>query len=476
MNQALFTRLYNIPSGALTVKINYFKDDTAAALNFDVMEDIELEYGYEDEDQLTFYPNKCKLVFGDRIRTNFQVLQKSTGGFDYTTPENKMSYGGVELILDGVTKFKGYIDELSLEYNGYDFTTSFEVLDLTVQLRNMSVDRNQIIDEKGNMININGYPGNFPGMILPLWWYGPFKEIWSDFPCCWNNSNPANIYSVDSINSPGLLGNFIRHDWIFHGHDVEPVEDQYRYWSTINDFCLTFFDLDTSGLFDENRPCRNWIDYLKLIATCFGAIIGVMDYGKVYFIKRFGNNNPNPIDISGQVLDNDLLITGYLPAMRGSVVNNHINGYDFSVDRGVVERINDTEYKFIDKVKVLDTYISSYMHRDIGGGNFENYTDIYVYINSGQHNFHLPVWSVWDPALGGEGTAGQIYEILATWQSQVRSKIKNKIEFDAAGINYDMVSIYSVTSPQTNITINFRCMTLKKSLIKNQSHIVGIEI
>ena len=72
-------------------------------------------------------------VFGDRIRTNFQVLQKSTGGFDYTTPENKMSYGGVELILDGVTKFKGYIDELSLEYNGYDFTTSFEVLDLTVQ-------------------------------------------------------------------------------------------------------------------------------------------------------------------------------------------------------------------------------------------------------------------------------------------------------------------------------------------------------
>ena len=459
-----FIKQYNTPSGLVEIKITY-QPGVSAELDFDVVEDIELGYGYEDEDQLTFYPNTCKLVFDDFKKTNYDILKLSLGAYQNTLPQNKMTYGGVEIKLGGAIKFKGYIDELTLNYDEEKLETSFEALDLTMQLRDMNVDRSKIIDTNGQTIP----EGQGYRWTMPLSWYGVYKQLWPEFE--WS------VYDASLINTPGLYASFIKHDWIFYGDDVVAACDGqrhltgHRYWSNPNDFMFgVFLNLDSTGIYGQNRPCKTWTDYLKLLALQFGATIGVMDYGKVYFIKRFGHQEYNPLDISDKIIGSNFTKTVHLSSLRGVIIKNHWNG-ERTFEYGDVERTPNNEYKYEGKVKIIDTYIGSYRDEGSSGTSIFALSDFYTPCNS---NYILGCWSVIDPQINSEG---QIYQILGKWQKENRKVPKDLIECKLDGIDYDMITIYKITPHNLSIgAILFRAMTIKKSFIKNETKLTGIEI
>jgi hypothetical protein len=397
-----FTRQYNTPSGLVEIKITY-QPGVSAQLDFDVVEDIELGYGYEDEDQLTFYPNTCRIVFDDFKKTNYDILKLSLGTYANTLPENKMTYGGVEIKLNGATKFKGYIDELTLNYDEEKLETSFEALDLTMQLRDMNVDRDKIIWYDDTRI--------LDSVITPmqLMWYGIYKQIWQDFS--WQ------VYDTSFINTIGLHGTFIKHDWIFKGIGIYPASEAIKNWNNPQDFNDTGVLIDSTEMFSQNRPCRTWADYIKLIALHYGAIIGTMDYGKVYFIKRFGHQTINPIDVSDKIIDKEFTKKTHLKVLRGTVIKNHWQG-ERLFEYGNVERTSNGDFKYEDKIKTIDTYITSY--------NEGNFSGTAIFTWDYPNNRWIPVFhGVKDPNLGSEA---HIAMILANWQRENRIKSKDIIE------------------------------------------------
>jgi hypothetical protein len=133
-------------------------------------------------------------------------------------------------------------------------------------------------------------------------------------------------------------------------------------------------NLDSTNMFGNNRPCRTWIDYIKLLALQFGAIIGVMDYGKVYFVKRFAQQTQNPIEVGNKILKESFVFKQHLSALRGVVINNHWNG-ERTFEYGEVERTSNGDYVYENRVKTIDTFIGSY--QEGGGSGTSIYTLIY---------------------------------------------------------------------------------------------------
>lgn len=445
-----FTKSYNTISGNLKIVIDYWiPDESDILLSFDVVDEVELNYGYEDEDQLTFYPNVCKLTFDDYDEINSDILKRSLEQYSNTLPESHLQYSGVTIFLDENIKFKGYIDEESFSYDDRTMRVSFEVLDLTMALGNMNVDRDKIIDIFGVRIPDN----NIITLTYPL--YGIFKQVWSDFS--------GGLWSTNDINNPGISGTFINHNWQFTGRKISTSEFKVRDWANVSEFATTLFNFDSMGLFGENRPCKTWTDFLRIMAISFGAIIGVADYGKVYFRKRFTSmDDATFMDITSSV-EQYPLIKVFLKALRGVVVRNHWNG-ERTFQWGDIERTSNDEVKYEDRVTTIDTYVGSY--------NDETGSGTCIYIDGAD----FPVMNeVKDPEL--PSYAAHCWQIVGIWLRNARLKLKRKIECTLTGINYDMVTVYKY-NPLGNPfrKINFRPMTMKQKLIKHKTDIVGIEI
>lgn len=443
----IMTKSYSLPVGNVMVKIHYDRTWTPYYLDFhltDQDDQLTLSYGYEDEDQLTFYPNVSKFVFEDHDRKNFDVLKYSLGEYARLEPSNRFQYGGVEVSLNGQLKFKGYIDELTLEYDEDNLTTSFEALDLTAMLSELIVDRQKIV----NII------GEFTRLPLSTFIYAIYRQIWSDFG--------IGVYDVSLINS-GLGGLFIKHDWRFTGRRINPFDERTKDWSIPVQFQQTIFNLDTTTLFNDDRPGRTWADFLRILALQFAVTIGTEDYGKVYFVKRFGFAGRTPVDISNMVVGNELSVRLHLPVLKGVHVINTWNGVRI-YNYGTVEQESNGSFVYPNLVKVINTYVGSFTEGNITG------TAIYV------DNGNYPVLNgVRDPDLGVSGF--HAYQVTGQWYLKARIRPKSLVEFTADGINYSMTGLYKVTPPDTNdISTIFRPMTLEKSYTTAQTRIVGVEI
>jgi len=456
-----FRRTYSIPTGELEIIITYDATYTPLRLDMDVLEDIELEYGYEDEDQLTFYPNILRLKFDDFKKQNFDVLKLSVGAYNNTLPENHMNYGGVEIRLNGHTKFKGYIDELSLKYDEKDLTVEFDVLDKMHILRNTTVNRDWIIHPYTNerLPNSGAY-------TLPLWLFGIFRKVYPEYQ--------YGAYPAEMVNVPGLYSLFVRHDWLYHGDDLININNQQvRRQRTVRWDHAGMFDVgfifDSTPLWGQDRPYRTWAEWLRGMAINFGAIIGVADYGKVYFMKRFAPHNPTLIDISDNVIDFNFNKQMHLPVLRGAVATNRNQGIENRYEFGEIERSQPSgDYQYPERVKEIRTYLPQYRTSN------QSFTGILVRYEEGGHTYGLACWSQRDEQINQSGLAAQL---VGKWQRDTRIAPKDKVEVELDGIDYDMVSIYQITPPNTsNLAVNFRAMTMKKSLLKNKTNIVGIEI
>lgn len=446
-----YTRTIQTRSGLIRIEIDYFFD--AAVLDFEPISDIELEYGYEDqEDLLTFYPNVLSLTFVDKSKRSYDILKSSISQYDNTLPAEMNKYSNVSIFRNNKLEYKGYIDPFTLDVSkpgkGKAYRVSFECICYSTQLKNISVDRSKCFynPADGSEYGLN----TATSLTLPV--YCIFKQIFPDIS--------QYIYDLNSINYV-TSGIFFKHDWNFLGRKTL-TDEKLSDWSILNNFVETLFIFDSMGFFGPDRHSISCADFLRTLALQFGMVIGVQEYGKVFLYKRFGMNDFPAIDITDKIADNKFSRTVHLHAMRGVIVNNHWNGMR-SYEYGDVERSNIGEILYKDKVKVLDTYVGSY--RD--GGN----TGTCIYI----HPDYPVVDSVWDPQIGGQGTAGHCYEIIGRWTRENRLYPKERLENTLDGVDYNMANIYMFWDAPGN-PVKFRPIVMKKSFVKNKTKITGLEI
>lgn len=453
------TRQYQIRSGLLLIKLALWWDDNyqSPSVTMDVIKDIELNYGYEDqEDLLTFYPNTVKFTFDDIDKRNYFALKNSLSNYNNTLPQHKSIYGGVEIYLNNTRKFSGFIDPLTLDWKEYDRTVVFEAICYTSQLKDITVDRNNYINTDGAAIGEN----NNVSMLLIL--YGIYKQVWSDFE--WN------LYDVSAIDYIEK-GVFCKHDWNLHGQAVFPAADAYADWSQVyagggkEGIFGTFMNYDSTRFFGANRVCNSYADMIRILALQFGAIIGVEDVNKVYFMKRFGLNRNACEDVTDSRLKLEKSL--HLNPIRGVQITNDWNGVR-TFDYGDIEKIASGELKYPDKVLQLNTYIGSYRNGPSQGTCIEIYDQVRQY----------PVWGIcWDPAFGGEGSAMAIHELVGKWTRENRKTAKERVEIELIGINYSMAKTYVVSPDSEGINkVYFRPMQMSKNLMKDKTKITGLEI
>lgn len=440
---ATLNRSYHIASGYLELKVDYWRNHEDDTLNLDILEDVDLKYGYEDDDQLTFYPNRLELRCKDPIRKNYDILKISVGEFDNTLPESRMKYAGVELKLDGILKFKGYIDPLTLTFEDDSRTLSFEAIDHIVDLNNMTVDR-----------TLMSWGENQPVRLTQII-HNIFRQAWIDFD--------SDVSPVENITNPALKGIFFKHDWKFRGYKT--LSDwQTRDWAVLTDFLNTWFIADSMQLWGPDRPAQTWGELLRLLALQFGCTIGSMDYHRVYLVKRFLTSYSNATDITHKIINPSMYKVVHLNTLRGVKVFNYWNN-EQTASYGSIELTDQGEYKYPDRVLELKTYVGS--EGTVGSGGTSIFADFAM---------QYPVFNtVWDPAFGTIATAGHCFQIVARWYRNVRIRPKDKIECELTGTDYYLTNFYSVSIPG-RISAAYRPMELIKRLTRKQTRFVGIEV
>lgn len=423
-------KTYSVAAGEVKIRIDYDLTYSAYNLNFDVIDMGKLSYGYEDDDQLTFYPNTMKLSFDDSEKKYYDVLKLSLGEYQNSYPENFLKYGGVTLWLNGQVKFKGYIDQLTLQYDNDNRTTEFECIDVTRALRDMSVE---------NVFGNDNYH-NLPYLIYKI-----YKKVYPDLS--------DFIYSDQNFEN----GIYFKHDWRFEGRRT--LSDIIiRDWSNNADVVQTYFNFSSTGIFGDSRPADTYADLIKLMALQFGMVIGSVDYNKIYMVKRFSLINNNFINLDAKLI-NSYKRYLHLPALVGARNKNTWNGTRIYT-AGFVETVNSQgDLKYKNLVKEFDTSIGSYGNQSEGGTA--------IITAAGYNVFN----GVRDPSLVFDGHIG---ETICQWVHRTRIRPKDKIECELYGIDYNMSSFYEITSPG-NPTLRFRPMTIEVDLLNDMSQMTGIE-
>lgn len=451
-------REYRIRTGLLSVRLNlYVPEGADSNPTLDLIRDIDLNYGFEDqEDLLTFYPNTVKLTFDDFDKKNHKIIELSVTDYNNTLPENRSAYGGVEIWLDNVRKFSGFIDPLTLTYNTIDKTVSFEAVCCSSQLKNITVDRNNYINTDGSIIADNS------NVSFLLILYGIYKQVWSDFE--WN------LYDSSLINSYAK-GVFCKHDWRLRGDAVFPSASMYADWSLthasggVEGLFGTFMNYDSTKFFGEDRVCNTYADLLRILALQFGAVIGVEDVNKVYFVKRFGLSASNAVDVSDNVIK--FTKTLHLNPLRGVEVINDWNGIRY-FNYGDIERTSNNEFKYPDKISQFTTYIGSYNTPPSQG------TCIYIYDQTRLY----PVWGYcWDPALTYYPNPSAMHELVGKWTRENRKTGKERVETELYGIDYSMAKTYKINPDSSGVNqINFRPISMTKKPMKNTTQMTGLQL
>jgi len=438
-------KTYNVPTGTMTFQFDY--DNQYRELDFDVIKVAKFKYGYEDDDALTFYPNSVTMEFDDPYRFNYEVLKLSIGQFNNTFPENYGDYSGVSIWHNRALKFKGYINPLTLEYKDSDRTVSFEVVDRSRGLNDMSLE----------------LPDGWTGQAM----YGLgelvheiYKKVFPDLD--------GTIYTSRTFTN----GIYVNHDWTFKGKDLFSSATASKDWSVADEFNQVAISWNYyTNLWGADRPASTYRDMIKLLALQFGMTIGALDYNKIYLVKRFNVANTSPTNI------NDILVEGYkrtlhLNVMHGVRITNHwhaIGGGERTFTAGTVETINsEGELRYPNLVKQFDTYIGQYDAPWVQSN---------IYVLDGGVKYMVYTYAgtdlgVYDPVLGYRG---HISNVICNWTYQSRLKPKDRIECELYGTDFELIDFLTITDP-IYPSIIFRPMTLEKDYLGNKTSLTGIEV
>jgi len=402
----------------------------------------ELESGYEDDDQLTFYPNVLKLGFEDVNRWNYEYLKQVIESYpDYENYEvtqfelwyNKKGEQSRKVFL-------GSVDGQSLKYTERKRILEFDLVDITQSLKTKTTDLTGV--------------GGTDKWAFPYYIHTIYKSIFPDLN--YNVTNDINVFK-----QPNYKGIYFKHNWVFKG-DVSGALKSFENPEQWNDIWF----LGNTILNDLNNY-STMTDVLKAIAQQFGLVIGCEEPNKIHVLKRFVKPSwaeSIAIDIKNYLI-NDYTKEIWLKnviAVRNSITYQGQGGSPPVTVGDYRPNPNDST-----KPKNLDTLLE--VTTPFATGN------IYGIIYFPNPNMPYGIETA-DICFDRDINMQSYIEwVIAELYLKAREVARDKFEFELMGTDYSMADYYKLHQEGTPLKI-MRPLTIKKDLIKNKTKITALEI
>lgn len=468
-----FTEIdYNITVGVLKIKLTYF-DINNRELNLGVINIGELEYGYEDEDQLTFFPNIFRIEFTDFDRINYEVLKKSLDRYpllDYK------ACGRVEVWLKkfGAANFEtiydGFIDNETLSYDEKSRVTSFEAVDFILDLKNITT------------YDLRSDPGMFPPKLenVPYVLWRIYKNIYPEMPeptiPSYGITNQISMFNDELPNMNPYKGIYWKHNWKFTGHNNYSTPTGFSYNETSADWSTDYFKpvfAFFKYFWNERYEMYTLADLIKQLSKEFGAVIGSTVKNKVFFIKRYPDYGSVKEPLDGKIIEGTLSKTLYLRKVASVKNQNELFGttksftFDENPDRPGYPKKKEDNLE-------IKTYFGTMPSNPI---DMTDGWQTSVRLTHTDGNIYKVGRTITDPDFS-------VYEHPQPWTLQTliteyvynsRQKNRDKYEMELMGINYDIFKSYSVKDG-FNHAKTLRPMLIKKNLLKNTTQMTALEV
>lgn len=432
-----FVKEYKIATGILKLIIYYNLVDGFPPLDFHVIEVGELEYGYEDQDELIFSPNIFRISITDYQRKNYYTLNEA-----FTkTPEEKYNLNhSVEVYLNNVIIYYGYIEKTSLKYDEKTRHTSFECVDFSIDLKNL---------------NVEGAPEDWAGGISDVHYV--YKKVFPNLQ--YNVTNNVNTYITSDFN-----GLYLKHDWKFLGNGTIGVPTFERSWDINNDPD----GYNHIHIFRKDMMAQSqyYIDYIKAFAKEFGMAIGTTGYNKVYLVKRFISSvQVQTREISDLINDyNTEVFLKNIIGVRNIPQSNQSN----VIIEGTFQLANPIDVysdpKNSDNVIDLRNLISFMVL---------NGTAPSIRVSQGSY-VQTVLNGVLDPSINSNYE--YIERIIAKWTLITRRRPRSKYEIELRGIDYGMHEFYKISGLENVPLVVLRPLNIKLDLLRNKTNLIAIEV
>jgi len=446
----VFQRDYHIKLGILTVKIFYYDTSIHNYFNPPSIGDVIVETGYEDDDQLTFYPNILTLSFLDHVKINYNILKNS---FNQTPNHNAQNYDylnkhSVQLFLNGNGIFSGYIDKESLDYDSDSRYLKFEVIDYMVLMRNLTCP----------------HPG-------PPDWAGSVNDIWYQYRQAYPGLSYTVTNNLAAFRSPGFNGIYLKHNWEFNGEGNIGNPDFNRSFD---------IDIDPTG-YDNINWFRKYLfeasstmaEYMRRTAHEIGAVIGVEAPNKIFIVKRFSSfafTEPellNPKLISYKKFTHLKNILGVrTKLLRTGWYISH--GEVHTVGGAVGAAFDDTSL-YLDIEVVQGRCTGGINEGDNGPGSYRIYSRTYGVANDVLNG-------VYDPELNIGYDIPQ--RIIGEWTYRTRRFVHDRFETKCTGVDFSPAQFYTINENNgvPSAPLVLRPIVIRKNYTKHSTELMLLEV
>ncbi len=451
--QRQYESILQLASGKYKLVIDYYAEDS---ISFGPISVSDFEFGYEDEDLLTAYPNTIHFEFVDQNASSYKALlqafNNSPGSISSPPYVNYLDKHGLTLYkiepdFSYSIIFKGYIDKQSASYDSENMLTSFDAISSLLLLKDLHLSSadygftwNPLIGEG----SVNYWEPEWVMGESILWII--FKKIYPNLPTDVYISQPGQ-----PANTPGF---HFYHNWNFMANGRVGVPEIFRNFpSDYPDIYYNFLPLiENSSTYGE---------LIKKIAFEFGLSIGSSAYNSVFAIRRFSSIS----GLNSSSIDNSIISfsrSPYLKNISGVKCTYH---YD--------SRISYTQGHFPTSTDGQpansDIVINS---TSLYGTNYikTSQSPITKLYDASQNIYNDCLNGIYDPAL--DYAYRYPLDILSRWLYQSRNSIKEKFDFQLYGIDYDISKYYNATLYGN--TIYMRPIKITKDLINNTTTLTAL--
>lgn len=470
LNFHTYSKSFEVPAGIAELIIRYATDEfQTSVLDIDIIDVADITSGYEDDDQLTFYPNVLTIKAVDFSRNNYDVLKYATQlrtpimpfmfEMDSSTFELEKYYG-VDLKLNNKLLFRGYIDKKSLEYDDRSAEMSFDALDYSALLKQMNIKTQGVSTEPHWWYNPLG----------AVWWLGRYRNIYPELP------DPRNV----SINTAPVTNNadefiewdkgyYFKHNWRFNCDGNNGVPSYERRWNISSDpKGWHQVQLYMGHIYQRSGTCA---EFIKNVAREIGCTIGTDMYNKVYCFKRFLNaqemSDAERLDDPENTKIIDWNKYAHLGYIRGVKNVNQIYPANITIEGDYPAMFDSSKYFEDDQ---LD--ISTIVMRNLSDNGENGPPSFKAWDNDGE-NEQSVLNGIWDNSLGVQ--YHRIERIITKWTYLTRIRNKDRFEMKLRGINYWMHKIYLFWYSDIHYAY-LRPMVVKRSIVNNITEFSGLEI
>lgn len=459
-----------------------FKFNESIALldnNFDIVSFDGMSFGYETQDELTFYPSITQVTLDNFFVSNYEKLKKLVSSYSKVFPFNFTTTFTIEILKNGTQLFSGLVDN----YN-YDFETqiiSLEIADASHKYKTYAIDNYDYL----NFLDRYGFPGRsevpyFGGLGntgCKIWGY-PNAEIhivdgknrlYIGQPQEWDVL--LKVLLELSLKSVDINTNvsFAYYDWLF-GNGSEFVDFSRVYGRSIFTRAIGFllqkrkdFVIEKLSEPDEGVPFvgagvfhkyafkkvyddgeyetwqyintetplgldkRKLTDLLKFFQRNFFAEAGFTSYNKAYFRKKADYDLSSAVDLTPNIKPGSFYKEAFRQAKKYVEVRDRFRSYqgayyEYSGQWGEQDAEEDK--------LVFDIWFSG--HPDIGSSNL-------MFIDDDGHR--QSIYYAKDPVTG---VTKPMTSMIVNSEFNWNGFAKDRYSMDLHGVDYNYTQLYKV--------------------------------